>query len=333
MSSLGDYISNVLGETVQEDVAPDKFYANLPMFIRETYNLKFAFLLGRSLILMEPKDIDKFIIGNLLKHLAIVQNNSENLVILLLASISPIQRKRLIEKKIDFIVPEKQLFLPSLLLDLKEEYSRSTFHIQRDSLLPSAQLLLIFHLLSSATRYSLAEFSLKRVAEMAGYTPMAITKAAKDLERFKLIDILGTKEKFISFNLEKKELWDKAENMKLLRSPVLKRVFVDQIPTGVTLLYSYYSALGEYSDLSPGNQNYIAVDKKKYHELEKSQSFVNPNSDEGRYCIEVWSYNPIRLINPSEKFIDPLSLYLSLKDSEDERIEMACEQIIDRYSW
>jgi len=332
MSHLSDYINKVFGETVHEESVPEFYYANLPLFIRETYNLKSAVLLNRSIIIMEPKDLDVLVIGNLLKHLAIIQNTSENLVVLLLPEISVIQRRRLIEKSINFIVPGLQLFLPSLLLDLKEEYFRSSFHRQRDALLPSAQFLLVYHLVYSTARYSLAEYSLKLVADRTGYTPMAITKAAKDLERFDLIDILGTKEKFISFKLEKKELWDQTENMNLLRSPVLKRVYVDEIPDGLNLYYSYFTALGEYSDLNSGNQDYIAVDKKIYHRLEKTKSFVNPNSDEGRYCIEVWSYNPVKLTT-SAKYVDPLSLYLSLKDTGDERVEMGCEQIINRFQW
>lgn len=333
MSHLSDYINKVFGEKIQENAVPEFYFANLPLFIRETYNLQSAVLLNRSIIIMEPKDIDVSVIGNLLKHMAIVQNTSDNLVVLLLPGISAIQRRRLIEKRINFIVPGFQLFLPSLLLDIKEEFNRSTFHRHRDTILPSAQFLLIYHLVFSTNKDSLAEYSLKLVADMTGYTPMAITKAAKDLERFDLIDILGTKEKFISFKLEKKELWDQAQNMELLRSPVMKRVFVDQIPSGMTILYSYFSALGEYSDLNPSNQDYIAVDMKLYHELEKTQSFVNPNSDEGRYCIEAWKYNPGRLTEQSTNYIDPLSLYLCIKDSADERVEMACEQIIDRFSW
>jgi hypothetical protein len=34
-----------------------------------------------------------------------------------------------------------------------------------------------------------------------------------------------------------------------------------------------------------------------------------------------------------EANVDPLSLYLSLKDNPDERIEMALEQIINKYIW
>jgi hypothetical protein len=31
--------------------------------------------------------------------------------------------------------------------------------------------------------------------------------------------------------------------------------------------------------------------------------------------------------------VDPLSLYLSVKDSRDERIEMALDQILKKYIW
>jgi len=333
MSHLSDYIYIVFGETVQEEAVPEFYYTNLPLFIRESYTMKSAVFLNRSMIIMEPKDSDVLVIGNLVKHIAIVQNSSDNLVVLLLPVISAIQRRRLIEKRVNFIVPGLQLFLPSLLLDIKEEFNRSTFHRHRETLLPSAQFLLIYHLVFSTARYNLAGYSLKLVAEMTGYTPMAITKAAKDLERFELVDILGTKERFINFKLEKRELWDQAEKMNLLRSPVLKRVYIDEIPDGLNLYYSYFSAIGMYSDLNPANQDYIAVDKKIYHQLKKSQSFVNLNNDEGRYCFEVWSYNPERLTNPSVNYVDPFSLYLSFVGSGDERVEMACEQIIDRYQW
>lgn len=333
MSHLSDYINIVFGETVQEEVVPEIFYANLPLFIRESYTMESVVLLKRSMILMEPKDSDALVIGNLVKHLNIVQNASDNLVVLLLPIITAIQRRRLIDKRVNFIVPGLQLFLPSLLLDMKEDFNRSTFHRHRDTLLPSAQFLLIYHLIFSTARNSLAEYSFKLVADMTGYTPMAITKAAKDLARFNLIDILGTKEKLISFKLEKKQLWDQAMKMNLLRSPVLKRVYIDTIPDGLKLYYSYFSAIGNYADLDPGNQIYIAVDKKIYHELEKNHSFVNPNNDEGRYCIEVWSYNPVRLSDPSVNFVDALSLFLSLKSTVDERVEMACEQIIERFQW
>ncbi len=63
---------------------------------------------------------------------------------------------------------------------------------------------------------------------------------------------------------------------------------------------------------------------------------VNANEYEGKYCLEVWKYDPLKLVGemPNDiAVVDPLSLYLSLKDSTDERIEMALEKIIKDYIW
>ena len=56
--------------------------------------------------------------------------------------------------------------------------------------------------------------------------------------------------------------------------------------------------------------------------------------NEGRYCLEVWKYNPKQLANLVQddySVVDPLSLYLSLKNETDERIEMALEQIKTKF--
>ena len=52
---------------------------------------------------------------------------------------------------------------------------------------------------------------------------------------------------------------------------------------------------------------------------------------DGDYIVELWRYDPG--IFTETNYVDPLSLYLAYKDSEDERIEMALEQIINDYTW
>jgi hypothetical protein len=47
--------------------------------------------------------------------------------------------------------------------------------------------------------------------------------------------------------------------------------------------------------------------------------------------IEVWSYPPERL--GDNEMVDPLSLYLSLRDSQDERIQQQLEQLIAEVKW
>ncbi len=62
---------------------------------------------------------------------------------------------------------------------------------------------------------------------------MAITKAIDDLKYFELIDVIGEKEKYIRFRLERNKLWPDLEKRELLVNPVLKRVFVDEKPKGI----------------------------------------------------------------------------------------------------
>jgi hypothetical protein len=57
---------------------------------------------------------------------------------------------------------------------------------------------------------------------------------------------------------------------------------------------------------------------------------------DGKFAIEVWKYEPKILSNEfkiNNNAVDPLSLYLSIKNNYDERIEMAMEQLIEKIIW
>jgi hypothetical protein len=114
---------------------------------------------------------------------------------------------------------------------------------------------------------------------------------------------------------------------------VFKRIYVDEMPEGMHLLKANESALPEYSDMNPSQQKYYAIEKGKFYDLQKNGQLKNPNEYEGKYALEVWKYNPeplAHILNNNMNVVDPLSLYLSLKDSRDERVEMALEQIIEK---
>lgn len=165
---------------------------------------------------------------------------------------------------------------------------------------------------------------------------MAITNAVENLMYHELVEVEGEKEKYIKFRGDRSELWNIAMEQNLLLNPVLKTVYVDLIPKNIYMLKTNASALPEYTDLNPSKQQYCALEKTVFYGLQKSNALVNLNDYEGNYAIEVWKYDPLTLVHemPNEmSVVDPLSLYLSLKDSKDERIEMALEQITDKYIW
>lgn len=222
-------------------------------------------------------------------------------------------------------------------IDLREQFADARRKRKKETLLPSAQFLLIYHMLHRyEKKWQLEGHSFKEIAERTGYTAMAITKAVDNLKYFELIEVTGEKEKFIRFRLERNELWRTAEHNKILINPVIKRVFVDAKPKDA-LLYSNTSALPEYSEMNPGNQQFFAIDKNAFYLLEKNNELINPNDHEGQYCLEVWKYNPQKIVLelPFDMLpvVDPLSLYLTIRDTKDERIEMALDQIIQDYTW
>ena len=57
-------------------------------------------------------------------------------------------------------------------------------------------------------------------------------------------------------------------------------------PEDIELMKCNISALSEYSDLSPGAQEFYAFDNNDFRYLEESNVLENVNMDEGRFLIE-----------------------------------------------
>lgn len=330
------YIQDTLGAQPTATPIAKSYLNKLPMYILETYTLYRTVLLNTEIILAELKDDDELSIQQTEKQLQQIRNLLNQKVALVLENVQAYNRKRLIEKGINFIVPGKQLYLPDLLIDLRESYVHPKTVQKKETLLPSAQFLLIYHLINRNQQWKLEEHAFKEIAKKLGYTPMAITNAIDNLKYHELIDVKGEKEKFIRFRSERSGLWKIVYQQNLLVNPVIKTLYVDEKPKDLILLKSNVSALSEYTDLNPSRQEYFAIEKTVFYGLQKSNALVNLNEHEGRYALELWKYNPLTLVAPSGKkikVVDPLSLYLSVKDRRDERIEMALEQILEKFLW
>ena len=328
------YIDDILGCGIDLVLVPKNELGKLPVFISEIYNLYQTTLFNIDFILIEYRDADRFSIFQLEKHFDLLKNSLNKRVVLLADDLSSLYRKRLIEKGINFIMPGKQLFLPDFLIDLREGNQNPGRKRKTEKLLPSSQFILLYHILHNDRKGNLEEESFTQLASKFGYTKMAITKAVANLLYNGLCTVEGTKEKYIRFVSGGADLWQSA--LPLLVNPVFKKVYVDERPQGLFLFRANESALSEYSDMNPSRQEYFAIEKNVFYGLQNNKTLINANEYEGRFCLEVWKYNPEILVGeqPSNnRVVDPLSLYLSLKDSTDERIEMALEQIIKKFVW
>lgn len=336
MKKTLSYIEETLGILSTASPIAKSNLDRLPLYIHETFKLYLTELFNTEIILAELKNDAELSIQQTERQVQQIKKLLSQKVVIVLENVQSYNRKRLIEKGINFIVPGKQLYMPDLLIDLKESFIHPRTKQKNETLLPSAQFLLIYQIIHRNQKWKLEEHPFKEVANKIGYTPMAITNAIDNLKYNELVDVKGEKEKFIRFRYDRNELWNIAQEHNLLVSPVIKTVYVDEKPKGLFLLRSNVSALPEYTDLNPNRQEYFAIEKTVFYGLQKSNALVNPNDYEGKYALEVWKYNPLALVDgllTDMSVVDPLSLYLSVKDSRDERVEMALEQIIEKFIW
>lgn len=325
MDRLTYYLKEVLGDIVQFEPVPEKELDRLPFFIKKAFRFNAANLLGRSLLFMElVQDHEEPTTGFIEKQLNTVAETLHKTPVFVFEYITALSRKRLIQKFVNFIVPGKQLFLPTLMLDLREQFK--TTQKTSDTLIPSAQVILLYHILNRNEH--IETLPLKGLAEKLKYTPMAITKAVESLSQQNLCVITGTKEKYVSFQTPIPELWRKA--MPHLVDPVIKTVYVDVLPE-IHLMKSNTAALSHYTALNESRQQFRAIEKGVFYNLQKENKLVNPNDIEGAFALEVWKYNPAVIMEGTH--VDPLSLYLTLKNHQDERIEQALDKILTDHIW
>ncbi len=311
---LKKYLYEVL--KISLNIDDEELSLNLPNIIKLKYHLYNINILGQDYIgvFCYKKDPVK---EELLEHLKMISHKTGKKTILILDFISSYSRKKFIENKIQFIVPFKQMYLPDLMIDLREKFD--SIKISTNYLSPVSQFLIIVNLL----RKNINNMSASELCKILPYSKMSLSRAFLEIESNKIADIKteGLLKKII-FKKSGLELWN--EVLPLMKSPVLKLINVDHIENIKQVKISGIDALSKYSNISE--------EKKKVYALSyKSNKEINNIIDESNFNVELWKYDPNFL--SEEDFVDPLSLYLTLKDSEDERVQSSLKEMIKGIKW
>jgi hypothetical protein len=241
------------------------------------------------------------------------------LVVVLMESLPYRERDRLISQGVYFVVSDKYAFFPSLIANVRVK--GKVHQLQR--LTPVAQYLLLYYLSENQS----AEFTIRQLEAILPYNYVALARANVNLENLQLCktqkDDAGTK--LICFEQNKRALWKKAQ--KYLSSPVKKILYSDVFPEK-RFKIGRINALAHYSHLNPEQYETIAVWNKDFADWS-----VPFNEIEGIYKIEIWKYPPFMSYQTDSKYVDKLSLYLSLKDEPDARVEKELEILIENMQW
>src|SRR5258705_4095917 len=204
--SLIDYIELVTGLTPRFGMAPPT--TALPLYLREQFEFAEVELFGhRMLLAVERTPPNELSASEYARNAAMLMQGLGQDVVLVMAKLPSYVRNRLVREGVPFIVPGAQMFLPMLMIDLRERFSKAASRI-RDKLSPVSQLVVIYQILGEPV----AHIALAQLGQRLAYSPQAVSLAHKELQDAKLCDVRRTGRMiFLEFRLRGRALWEKAE--------------------------------------------------------------------------------------------------------------------------
>ena len=311
-----NYVENTLGCAAK--AVTFSIPRSFPMYLKNEYSYE-EYLIERQLCLFAKPT--EFNLAKYKKHRAKIEELTNTKVILNLDSITNYQRKTLIEENIPFVVKDRQIYLPFLAICLSEKYENK---MTVEKFTPSAQLVFLYLF------YNNAEMTETEISKRLNCTVMSASRAYKMLVECGLFDFkYDGRKKYIVTDKSKSELLKSAEPFMI--DPVEKDVYFDKNVDLSKHLKSGCYALSEKSMLDfAENDKCYALTKDEYKNISGSINEERYRSI-GGIKTEIWSYSPIFLTNNNS--VDDISLIMSMKNENDERIAAEIDRLRRKYEW
>ena len=244
-------------------------------------------------------------------------------VILVFSKLSDNEKKQLLQARVPFVDFKGNLFFPPLGLALNANDDVEVFK----ELTPSEQLTWIAFLLTKGQKV----VDVDLLSQITGLPNSTIYRC---LRTFKTLNWLNKPNKLYAYTASKKELFLKSESF--LFNPIKKRLLLsdfdlNKIQSDSRLLYGGTYALSYLTFLAESDENssYV-ISQRQFNKL----SLQLPQHVLVGKVLEIWRYSPFvsEFWNDfketqDRQFVDPISLYLTLKDDDDPRVEEEIEAL------
>lgn len=311
-----DYLKELTGCKTRTLVHTERDDEMLPLAISCCYSFCDVEFMETIITIAIPTEQENISPMQLAKHQAKMMNVFHRPVVFALEFVASYNISRLTQAKVNFIVPGKLIFIPSMLIVLRELKNRAK--VMPERMPPVAQMLVLYHL----EKGTIDGFSTSELAELTGLAYPTVNVALRWLASNSIISLVGGKQKHVQIALGKVDFWNKS--LPLMSSPIERILFTDTKPAGC--LIAGETAMGYYTMLAEPTTPIIAIDKATAKE---NAAFMNKQY--GEIKVEVWKYSPALL--SENGYADRLSLYLCMKDNEDERIQLECDTLIEEMKW
>jgi DNA-binding MarR family transcriptional regulator len=316
-----------VGETLGVTIHPRRLAkpGRLPFFLLDSYAFYVIHLLNRPFLVLVPNGDDEQTPATIRSHADQVQKLLDYRCIYVQPTISSFNRKRLIAQRVPFVVPHNQMYLPDLGIDLREHYKRRDSTERRLS--PATQSIIIHVLLNHVDQKTTPS----SLARRFGYSAMTMSRTLNEIEAADLAETNQEgRERWLYFTKDRRDLWEKTQP--LMRSPVKRHLWIQGgLSERNQVVEAGLSALSRYSMLSPPGHGIYAASTETWQKLRISGVEERPGFENGNDELEIWSYDPG--LFSTDRVADPFSIYLSLRETRDERVESALEEMMGRIQW
>ena len=325
------YVSDLTGNAVYPEELSLEKRNSLPIFLSRSYSLHVANILGKDYLLLIHEHGDEPTPARAETYARVVWETLGDQAVFVFPKLDSFVRDRLTKRRLPFVVPYKHIFIPSGLIDSREQPSRGSLEENQSKIVSApAQIMLFYHLLSINET---EDWPLKKWAEALRYSRMTISRAWKELASNDLcFSQKRGRNLVLRFPESNREAWNKA--LPILLNAVRHRITATFKDTDtLPLRKSGLSALAERTLISAGGKSTYAMAMANWRaavdqEVARRASWA----DESGVIVEAWRYDP-ELLSPEEDIVDALSLYLTLRDDPDERIQSSLEDMIERFPW
>ena len=313
-----DLLENRLHLSVEKTDILLKYKGKVPFLLKKKYDVTTIKIEHLNCAVLT---VDEENVQSIKKHFTLFSNSLDLPIVLYVNNMTNSMQKYLIENHISFIAKES-IYLPQLLIYLQGKIAQKPSTSKPLSKL--AQQILIFHIVHKKRE----TIEIQATAEQFSVTNMSASRALKELNGYEL---------FSFESMGRKKLYSIREDlnfdtvMTVLKTPIVEEVYLRSQDL-LSLEHKYlssFSALSYYANITNLEKIY-AIDKQYFErEIKKDEniSIYEKQYDNSLVKIELWNYPPRGI---ESNVIDPLSLYLILKeniDDEDTRLVSAFEEL------
>jgi hypothetical protein len=299
--------------------------ARLAAFLTARYRFALVQMMDGELLLVMDEAGEPTSPAVIRKHIEQVGTKWPGPIAYAREQVTAYNRKRLIEQRVSFIVPGNQMYLPEFGLDLREYFRAPP--PPRDVLRPATQAVLLYVLLSKEK----IEQTATALAPLLGYSTMTLSRAFDELESAELAktDVRG-RERVLRLATDPATTWERAQPR--LIDPVRSRHYLPAEGTKPDGLRAGHDALARHTMLAEPRVPVIAIGHAQWLSFREGCPDVElEHREDAGFEIEVWRYEPRAHVHPG--VVEPLSLYLSVRQTGDERVEQALEELMEQVRW